>query len=151
MYKGYCSDLQRMWYFGREEEVPQELLHAFETVQHAILKASNFIKPGITGTSVDKIARDYVISRGYEEYSHALGHQVGRQAHDGGVLLGPLWERYGDTPKGVVEEGHVYTLELHVKTKNFGTVSLEEMIVITNNGCNFIVPPQNKFICVNSD
>lgn len=146
--QGYCSDLQRMWFFGKEEELPEELIHAFDTVRDAIIKASEFIKPGVTGYSVDKIARNHVISRGYEEYAHALGHQVGIYAHDGGVLLGPIWERYGDTPKGLVEEGNVFTLELHVKTKNYGTVSLEENIVVTKDGCKLLVPPVDNFIFI---
>ncbi|MFX1284116.1 MAG: M24 family metallopeptidase [Promethearchaeota archaeon] len=142
--QGYCSDLQRMWFFGTE--IPIELNHAFETVRDAILKAADFIKPGVTGYSVDSIAREFIKSRGYKEFAHALGHQVGTKAHDGGIILGPLWERYGDTPKGLVEEGNVFTLELHVTTKNYGTVSLEENIVITKHDCKFLVPPQEKFI-----
>ncbi|MFW9903967.1 MAG: M24 family metallopeptidase [Candidatus Thorarchaeota archaeon] len=144
--QGYCSDLQRMWFFGTEP--PTELVHAFETVRDAILKAADFIKPGVEGYSVDNIAREYVKSRGYEEYAHALGHQVGTKAHDGGVILGPLWERYGDTPKGLVEQGNIFTLELNVKTKNYGTISLEENVVITKDGCKFLVPPQEKFILI---
>ncbi len=146
--QGYCSDLQRMWFFGKEEELPEELIHAFDTVRDAIIKASEFIKPGVTGYSVDKIARRHVISKGYKEYAHALGHQIGIYAHDGGVLLGPIWERYGDTPKGLVEEGNVFTLELHVKTENYGIVSLEENIVVTNDGCRFLVPPVDIFIFI---
>ena len=146
--QGYCSDLQRMWFFGDENEIPEELTHAFETVRDAIQKAGNFIKPGIAGHSADKIARDFVKSRGYKEYAHALGHQVGTKAHDGGIILGPLWERYGDTTKGLVEENNIFTLELHVTTKNYGTVSLEENIVITKDGCRFLVPPQEKFIII---
>ena len=146
--EGYCSDLQRMWFFGKQEELPEELVHAFETVRDAIIKASEFIKPGLTGYSADKIARDHVISKGYDEFAHALGHQVGTHAHDGGIILGPLWERYGDTPKGLIEEGNVFTLELHVITKNYGVVSLEENIVVTKDGCEFLVPPVKQFIFV---
>lgn len=142
---GYCSDLQRMWFVGSANDIPNELMHAFETVRDAIRRASETIKPGCIGYEIDKIARDYVKKRGYEEFAHALGHQVGRQAHDGGVLLGPLWERYGDLPHGKVEAGNVFTLELHVKTKSYGTVSLEENIMVTNDGCRFLVPPQNEF------
>ena len=147
-YQRYSSDLQRMWFFGTIDEVPEELRHAFETVKGAIRKASKTIKPGMKGFEVDKIARDYVISRGYEEYAHALGHQVGRATHDGGTLLGPLWDRYGNSPNGIIAKNNVFTLELYVKTKNYGMVSLEEMIVITDNGCEFIVPPLEDFIYV---
>lgn len=142
---GYCSDIQRMYFFGAEKDIPEELIHAFDTVHKAITLAAEFIKPGVTGFEVDKIARDHVIERGYEEYGHALGHQVGRQAHDGGTLLGPLWERYGDIPKGLVEENMIFTLELNVKTKNYGYVSLEEDIVVTKDGCEFLIPRQEKF------
>ena len=146
--QGYCSDLQRAWFFGSEKEIPEELIFAFETVRGAIQKAADFIKPGITGYSVDNTAREFVKSRGYEEYAHALGHQVGTKAHDGGIILGPLWERYGDTPKGLVEEGNIFTLELYVATKNYGTISLEENIVVIKDGCRFLVPPQEKFILI---
>ena len=146
--KAYSSDLQRMWFFGSPSEVPEELRHAFDTVKGAIRLSSTQLKPGMKGHEVDKIARDHVISQGYEEYGHALGHAVGRATHDGGVLLGPLWERYGDTPNGLVREGNIFTLELHVKTKNYGMVSLEEMIVVTEKGCEYIVPPVEDFIYI---
>jgi Xaa-Pro aminopeptidase len=149
-WQAYSSDLQRMWFFGTKAEVPQELRHAFDTVKEAIRRASKVIKPGMKGYEIDQIARNYVISQGYEGYAHALGHQVGRATHDGGVLLGPLWERYGDSPKAILAKNNVFTLELYVTTKNFGMVSLEEMIVITEHGCEFIVPPIEDFIYVNS-
>ncbi|RLI71786.1 aminopeptidase P family protein, partial [Candidatus Heimdallarchaeota archaeon] len=55
------------------------------------------------------------------------------------------WERYGETSKGVVEENMIFTLELNVKTKNFGYVSLEEDILVTKEGCEFLIPRQNDF------
>ncbi|MHA2502721.1 MAG: M24 family metallopeptidase [Candidatus Kariarchaeaceae archaeon] len=146
---GYSSDIQRMWFFGTEDQLPDELDHAFKTVHGAISRAADFIKPGVRGMDVDNVARSYVIERGYEEYKHALGHQVGMKAHDGGVILGPLWERYGDTPKGIIEEGNIFTLELYVKTENYGMVSLEEDIVITSEGCRFLVPRQEDWIYIN--
>lgn len=147
-YHGYCSDIQRMWYFGSENEIPEELLHAFNTVRDAIQFAADFLKPGVLGFQVDEIARNYVVAQGYEEYGHALGHQVGQAAHDGGTLLGPVWERYGDTVKGKVEVDNIFTLELHVKTAHYGTVSLEEMVRVTEDGCEFFLPPQKKLIVI---
>ncbi|MFW9929868.1 MAG: M24 family metallopeptidase, partial [Candidatus Thorarchaeota archaeon] len=147
-YQGYCSDLQRMWFFGTQNIISDELQHAYATVHGAITKAFEFIKPGVKGWEVDKVARDYVVKNGYDEFLHGLGHQVGREAHDGGVLLGPLWEKYGDAPKGIVEENNVFTLELHVKTKNYGMVSLEEMILVTKKGAKWIVPRTENWIIV---
>ncbi|MFX1416500.1 MAG: M24 family metallopeptidase [Promethearchaeota archaeon] len=147
-YEGYCSDLQRMFFFGRPSEVPDEVQHAFETVRDAIQAASEFIEAGSIGHEVDSIARNHVLEQGYEEYQHALGHQIGRQAHDGGTILGPLWDRYGDTPLGVVEIGNAFTLELNVRTSDYGQVSLEEDIIITKNGCEFLSRPQREIICL---
>ncbi|MGQ4911991.1 MAG: M24 family metallopeptidase [Candidatus Thorarchaeota archaeon] len=145
-WNGYCSDIQRMFFFGPKSEVPEEVSDAFSAVRDAIVAASEFIRPGRAGFEVDQVARDVVIERGYAEYQHALGHQVGRLAHDGGVLLGPLWERYGESPKGLVEAGNVFTLELYVTTSDYGQVSLEEDILVTDSGCEFLSHPQNELI-----
>ena len=147
-WRGYSSDLQRMWFFGTKNEVPDELRHAFETVKGAIKRASKAIKPGMKGLEVDKVARDFVISQGYEEFGHGLGHQVGRATHDGGTLLAPPWERYKEPANGLVQKDNVFTLELYVKTKNYGWVSLEEMIKVTDTVCEFIVTPVEDFIYV---
>jgi Xaa-Pro aminopeptidase len=147
-YQDYCSDIQRMFFFGKPKDVPEQVQHAFETVRDAIQAAADWIRPGAVGYEVDTIAREFVKDRGYEEYQHALGHQVGRQAHDGGALLGPRWERYGSTPMGIVEVGNVFTLELYVTTENYGQVSLEEDILITRKGCEFISRPQRELICI---
>ncbi|MFW9907814.1 MAG: M24 family metallopeptidase [Candidatus Thorarchaeota archaeon] len=147
-YKGYCSDIQRMFFFGKEKDIPNEVQDAFDTVRDAIIVASRFIRPGRLGFEVDAIARDSVRSAGYEEYQHALGHQLGRNAHDGGVLLGPQWERYGTSVMGPIETGNVFTLELYVTTKSYGQVSLEEDILVTKTGCEFLTRPQQKLICI---
>ncbi|MEW5826334.1 MAG: Xaa-Pro peptidase family protein [Candidatus Bipolaricaulota bacterium] len=145
---GYSSDLQRMYFFGQPSEVPAEIERAFSTVRDAIRLAADALRPGIRGVDVDAVARRHVTERGYPPFAHALGHQVGRWAHDGGTLLGPAWERYGDSPYGVVEAGNVFTLELHVPTKSYGQVSLEEDVLVTETGCEFLSHPQDTLRCV---
>lgn len=147
-YNGYCSDIQRMFFFGEEKDIPDQVQHAFDAVRDAIVAASEFVRPGALGYEVDTIARDFIKDAGYEEYQHALGHQIGRHAHDGGSLLGPRWERYGDTVERPVEVGNIFTLELYVTTENYGQVSLEEDILITRKGCEFLSHPQKKLICI---
>ncbi|MGY5853039.1 MAG: Xaa-Pro peptidase family protein [Candidatus Thorarchaeota archaeon] len=147
-YKNYCSDIQRMFFFGNPSEIPDEVQTAFEAVRDAISAAGDFIRPGVKGHEVDSLARQFVVDGGYAEYQHALGHQVGRHAHDGGTLLGPLWERYGDSPKGLVEAGNIFTLELYVTTESYGQVSLEEDILITKSGCEYLSHPQKEIICI---
>jgi len=147
-YNGYCSDIQRMFFFGEKKDVPDEVQHAFETVRDGIQASADWIRPGALGYEVDNIARDFVKAAGYEEYQHALGHQLGRLAHDGGTLLGPKWERYGESPMGIVEVGNVFTLEFYVTTKHYGQVSLEEDILITREGCEFLSKPQKELVYI---
>ena len=147
---GYSSDIQRMYFFGSPSEVPDEVQRGFETVRDAIQLAAEFLRPGVRGQDVDAIARQHVIDRGYPPFGHALGHQIGRYAHDGGTLLGPAWERYGESPNGLVETGNVFTLELHVPTETHGEVSLEEDVLVTERGCEFLSHPQRALRCLSS-
>ena len=147
-FEGYCSDLQRMFFFGSPDRIPADVSNAFDTVREAIAAAAEAVRPGIRGHQVDAVARRIVSDRGYQPFQHALGHQVGRAAHDGGTLLGPLWERYGDSPHGALEEGNVFTLELYVTTESYGQVSLEEDIVVTGDGCRFLSHPQQQLLCI---
>ncbi|MHA1345971.1 MAG: M24 family metallopeptidase [Candidatus Heimdallarchaeaceae archaeon] len=139
-YEGYASDLQRMNYVLREGEVmpPKEVVRAFETVVRAISTSAEKLKPGLHGWEVDKIARDIVIEAGYTEFMHALGHQIGLHVHDGGCLLGPRWEKYGESPFYLVEENQAFTLELHVYVENHGYMSIEEDVLVTKDGCVFL-------------
>ena len=145
---GYCSDLQRMVFFGAPSDVPEEIVRAFETVVGAIDAGAAALRPGSIGYEVDAAARSYLTDRGYPGYTHALGHQIGRYAHDGGVLLGPRWERYVGAVEGAVEGGNVFTIEPNVPTTAFGQVSLEEDVLVTASGCEFLSNRQRELICV---
>ena len=145
----YCSDIQRMWYVRRpgEQGPPPEILRAYDTVVRAIEASAAALRPGAIGHEIDAIAREVVTDSGYPEYLHALGHGLGRACHDGGTLLGPRWERYGRTPEGVVEAGNVYTLELGVAT-SAGYVGLEEDVLVTENGCEFLSSFQREIMVI---
>jgi Xaa-Pro aminopeptidase len=87
---------------------------------------------------VDQKVRDHLTSRGFPEYAHALGHHLGRAVHDGGGVLGPRWERYGNAPYEKVREGNVYTLEPSIHLPAHGLVSLEEDVVVGARGAEFL-------------
>ncbi|MBV6459549.1 MAG: Methionine aminopeptidase [Fimbriimonadaceae bacterium] len=138
----YSSDLQRSWYVG--DEVPEDVDAAFRAVKGAIMAGYQTLKPGREGWQVDAAAREFLVSQGYPEYLHALGHQVGRSAHDGGALLGPLWDRYGRSPTLSIEPGMVFTLELGVTLEGRGYLGLEDMVVVTSDGCEWLSVPQEE-------
>jgi Xaa-Pro aminopeptidase len=149
----YCSDIQRMGYVLRpgEKQPPADVQRGFETVLAAIDAAIEALKPGTPGVEVDAAARHVVTGAGYPEYKYSTGHQLGRVAHDGGALLGPAWERYGDSPQQLVEVGHVYTLEPGLMVEGYGYIGLEEDVLVTENGVEYLIKPQRELILIDSD
>jgi Xaa-Pro aminopeptidase len=89
----YCSDIQRVVYFRHpaEKSPPPDVQRGFDTVREAINQALNTMKPGVTGKSIDHIARQVIVNAGYPEFPYATGHQVGQVVHDGAAILGPEW------------------------------------------------------------
>jgi len=142
----FCSDIQRCWYVPRdgENEPPEPVCRAFGTVVTAIQAAATVVRPGVAHWEVDAVARQVVVDAGYPEYQHATGHHVGRAAHDGGGILGPQWERYGQLPYQKIEPGNVFTLELGIADTGAGYIGLEEMVLVTNDGCEFLTTPQTE-------
>jgi Xaa-Pro aminopeptidase len=142
---GYCADLQRLWYILGEGETapPEAVIKAFDAIRGTIETAQKLVKPGVLGHVIDTAAREYLKKHGFDEYPHALGHQIGRSCHDGAALIGPRWEKYGDLTSRPLEPGNVFTLELEVHVPQ-GLVSLEEDILITENGCEYLSTPQTE-------
>lgn len=148
--EGFCSDLQRTWYFLRpgETQAPESVRRGFDTIVRSIREAARELRPGRKGGDIDGVARGYVTSRGYPEYPHALGHQIGRTAHDGAGLLCPRWERYGGLPDLLVEAGQCYTLEPRLPIEGHGIATCEEIVAVHETGCSFLSRPQDELYLV---
>jgi Xaa-Pro aminopeptidase len=149
---GYCSDLQRMWYVleAGETAPPDDVLEVWGHARGALQAGATALKPGVLGWEVDQAARGHLTAHGLPEYMHAFGHNLGRAAHDGGTLLGPRWERYGQTPYGPVRAGNVYAIELMAPVPGKGWISLEEDVLVTEGGAEWLSTPQTELIIVAS-
>ncbi len=147
-YEEYCSDIQRVAYVlhDGETEAPIEVQRGFITIRTAIEKSREAMKAGVSGNSIDVISREIVTDSGYPDYPYALGHQLGRVAHDGGALLGPLWEKYGDSPNQKLEVGQVFTIEPGLAVSGYGYLGLEEDVVITEKGAEYFTEPQREIV-----
>lgn len=143
-YQGYCADLQRTWYVLKpgETRAPENVQRAFDVLQASVDKVANALKPGVLGKDMDAIARSHLVENGYEEFPHGLGHQVGRETHDGGALLGPAWEKYGEMPFLAIEAGQVFTIEPRMPVPGHGIMTLEEEVWVHEDGGEYISDPQ---------
>jgi Xaa-Pro aminopeptidase len=141
---GYVSDIQRSWYVLRDDETaaPPAVHHGFTTIRASIEAARKEIRPGAQGVNADAAARAVLAAGGFAEFPHGLGHQVGRVAHDGLALLGPPWEKYGKKPYVPIDEGMVFTIEPRLTVPGHGVVTIEEMVVVTANGAEYLSEPQ---------
>lgn len=148
---GYVSDLQRMYYVLKdgETDAPEHVKKAFYLVRDAVAAAKEFMKPGVTGFQVDQIARHMIVDEGYDSWNAALGHQVGHVTHDGGTILANRRPRYNkpeliDTP---LKSGNVFTIEPGISIAE-GRIGIEEDVVITDHGTEWLVEPQQELILI---
>lgn len=140
----YASDIQRCWYVPGpdEKQIPDDVQRALKAVLGAIDAGANALRPGAQGWQVDAAPRSFLVSQGYEEYLHALGHQVGRVAHDGGATLAPRWERYNQSPFVPIQANEIYTLELGILLPTRGYLGLEEMVRVLDQGLEWLTTRQ---------
>ncbi|MBI9043947.1 MAG: aminopeptidase P family protein [Anaerolineaceae bacterium] len=145
---GYCSDIQRVIYFLKdgEQKPPEAVQQAFDVISMAERESTAKIRPGIIGKDIDQIARDIVVEGGFPEFKHALGHQLGQFAHDGGSLLGPGWPKYGEKVTIPLEAGQVFTVEPSLLLPGYGIIGLEEDVLITEDGADYLSTPQRNWI-----
>jgi Xaa-Pro aminopeptidase len=142
----YCSDLQRVWYFldEGESEAPDDVRRAWDAIWASLDAGVEALRPGVAGWEVDAAAREALVGAGYPEPMHALGHQLGRSAHDGGTTLAPRWDRYGRSPFGLVEEGNVFTVEYGASVPGRGYIGLEDDLLVTAEGVEWLSTPQRE-------
>ncbi len=147
---GYVSDMQRTFYVlcDQESSAPLNVQKGFDVLVESVERAKQTIKPGVEGWMVDKACREVIVQNGYKEFPHGLGHQVGQFSHDGTALLGPAWEKYAQKPFQKLEPGMVFTIEPRLTIEGHGVASIEEMVVVTNEGCDWLTNPQKQLILI---
>ncbi len=128
VYKGYCSDITRTIWLGELVGKQREI---FECVKRAHDTALQAVRPGLKGCEVDKIARDIIEAAGYgEAFNHSLGHGVGLAVHEA-----PGLRRESQT---VLEAGMLVTIEPGIYLPGVGGCRVEDLVVITKDGCEVL-------------
>ncbi len=149
-YKGYCSDIARTCYVLKEgeTEASPSMQRAFSVIYEAINKAAQKLVPGEIGKNVDHAARQHILDAGYQNIFHAVGHQVGRDVHDGGTLLGPLKDAYRSASLGTIEEGMIFAVEPTILYEEGPAIISEENILVTAQGARFLSRRQEALVLI---
>jgi len=136
-YGGYCSDFTRTVAIS---DVDKDMQTVYDIVNIAGQKALEAARPGMKAKALDVVARDYIEARGYgEAFGHGLGHGVGRDVHEG-IRLNALSET-------VLVPGMVITIEPGIYLKGRFGVRIEDLCVITEDGCeNFTHAPRELIV-----
>jgi Xaa-Pro aminopeptidase len=119
----YGSDLTRTVCIGTPDDTYRKV---YNIVLEAQLTAIAQIKPGMTGSEADAVARRVIAQAGYgEAFGHSLGHGIGLVTHEKPTLSPNSTE--------VLTEGMVFTVEPGIYISGWGGVRIEDDVVIENN------------------
>ena len=127
---GYCSDMTR-------NIVPKRPAPLYSKIYDLVLKANMAAiaaaKPGMTCGKLDRVARKIIEDAGFgKSFGHSLGHGVGIEIHEAPSV------RKGD--KTVLKPGMLVTIEPGVYLEGNLGVRIEDLVVITETGCEVLSP-----------
>ena len=137
LFNNYCSDMTRTIFIGKK--INNKLKEIYKIVSEAQLLALDYCKEGIKACELDKIARNYIVSKGYgENFGHSLGHGVGVEIHE------PPW--VNEKNEEILKEGMVLTIEPGIYIQNLGGVRIEDMVIVKKNGCENLYKSSKEII-----
>jgi Xaa-Pro aminopeptidase len=135
---GYCSDGTRTWATG---ELDDDLAELYETVRQAQQAALDAVRPDAEGRAVDAVARDVIGAAGHgEHFGHGLGHGVGLDVHEA--------PRLARTSDARLAAGNVVTVEPGIYVAGRGGARIEDLVVVTAEGCEVLSSTTKELISV---
>jgi Xaa-Pro aminopeptidase len=133
---GYCSDRTRTVYVGA---ATAEARRTYDAVLASQLEAIDTVRPGIKVEQVDRAARKTLQKKGLAKYfTHSTGHGVGLEIHEA--------PRVAKGQQEILLPGMVITIEPGVYLSGQWGVRIEDMVVVTEQGCEVLSPTQKDFI-----
>lgn len=154
----WVSDIQRFAYVLEPgtSKPPKHIQHYWDSGRDGGFAAFAAMKPGVTGLEVDQAQTKVMNATGSEYVMWSTGHPVGYVAHDTGPSLsGARSKTIRPTALKRLKAGMVFAFDGFHSWKRadgtFKTISVEEMAVITEQGAEYLIPPQQELILISSD
>ena len=137
---GYHSDMTRSFVVGDPTPLQREL---YELVLAAQLAGLATVGPGVPTKEVDLACRSLIAEAGYGEwFSHGTGHGVGLLIHED-----PFQNA---TSEAILQVGDVVTVEPGVYREGFGGIRVEDLVVVTREGCRVLTASAKDSPCLPS-
>lgn len=122
---GYHSDMTRTFVVGAPT---QQQLDVYGVVHEAQAAGLAAVGPGVPAREVDSACRAVIGRAGMGDwFTHGTGHGVGLLIHEE-----PFLNRTADA---VLRPGDVVTVEPGVYREGFGGVRIEDLVLVTVDGC----------------
>ncbi len=132
---GYNSDMTRTVAVG---EISDEQRDIYETVLRAHLAVLAAAKPGVVCKDMDKVGRDIIDERYTGAMGHSVGHGVGLDIHE--------WPTFSPRDDSLCEPGMVITDEPGIYIPGKWGVRIEDMLLITEDGCRSLTGSPKELI-----
>jgi len=133
---GYSADMTRTVAVGN---ITGEQRQAYQTVLNAQMLALEAIAPNRICSDIDRIARDYIDQAGYQNaFGHGLGHSLGLEIHEN--------PKFNSTCQDPLQSGMVMTIEPGIYLEGRFGVRIEDMVIITDNGCENLTTSKKELI-----
>ena len=131
---GYCSDMTRTMHVGRPTSEARRIYEAVRQAQQAAIEA---VQPGVTAGEVDQAARKLLKKSNLDRYfTHSTGHGVGLEIHEP--------PRIATGQEEILHPGMVITIEPGVYIPGKFGVRIEDMVVVTERGCQVLTPTSKR-------
>ncbi len=133
-FQGYKSDLTRVFFLGKIKVLASKVYAIVLKAQQLAIKR---IRPGAEMAEIDRVAREYIVSKGYAKYfTHNLGHGFGLEVHED--------PRISRNEASSLKPGMTFTVEPGIYLPGKFGIRIEDMILVTKKGCEVLSGISNK-------
>jgi Xaa-Pro aminopeptidase len=135
---GYCSDRTRTVHMGRPTVEARRMYEAVRDAQSAAIET---VRAGVSVSEVDNAARKVLKAQGLaRHFTHSTGHGVGLEIHEPPRIAAGQSE--------ILRPGMVITVEPGAYIAGSGGVRIEDMVVVTERGCEVLAPASKELITI---